>query len=196
MTIGEKISRIRKHRSITQKQLGEFLGFGGKVVDRRISHYETGFRVPKKETLIKIADFFEVEVNNFIPEEMHGFSEEFFKELLWLDEEYPNFFNIFCFKNSVMNADKINREFFPGKFSPVSLCVNNDVFNEYLKEWYLRIEELRLKEITREEYFEWKINWPKTSVQVSTDFKEVSKPSLEWRRKNEVGNSGKTVRCE
>ena len=31
-----------------------------------------------------------------------------------------------------------------------------------MKEWVLRKEELKSGEITRDEYFEWKINWPQT----------------------------------
>ena len=31
-----------------------------------------------------------------------------------------------------------------------------------LKEWVVRMDELKSGEITRDEYFEWKINWPQT----------------------------------
>ena len=31
-----------------------------------------------------------------------------------------------------------------------------------MKEWVLRKEELKSGKITRDEYFEWKINWPQT----------------------------------
>ena len=34
--------------------------------------------------------------------------------------------------------------------------------DEFMREWLLRQQELHAGEITREEYFEWKINWPCT----------------------------------
>ena len=39
---------------------------------------------------------------------------------------------------------------------------NYRVLNDFMKEWVLRKEELKSGEITRDEYFEWKINWPQT----------------------------------
>lgn len=32
--------------------------------------------------------------------------------------------------------------------------------NDFMQEWALRHEELKSNKITRDEYFEWKINWP------------------------------------
>ena len=39
---------------------------------------------------------------------------------------------------------------------------NYGILNDFLKEWTLRKEELKSGKITRDEYFEWKINWPQT----------------------------------
>ena len=39
---------------------------------------------------------------------------------------------------------------------------NYGILNNFLKEWTLRKEELKSGKITRDEYFEWKINWPQT----------------------------------
>ena len=38
--------------------------------------------------------------------------------------------------------------------------------NEFLREWRLRKEQLKNGEISEDEYFEWKINWPATSSDV------------------------------
>lgn len=51
MTIGEKIKEVREQKGLTQKTLGELCG----VTDNVIRHYEKGLRVPKIETLDKIA---------------------------------------------------------------------------------------------------------------------------------------------
>ena len=49
MNIGEKIKRIRQHRRMTQKELGELVGLSA----NRIAQYEMGYRVPKKRLLHK-----------------------------------------------------------------------------------------------------------------------------------------------
>ena len=47
MNIGEKIKRIRQHRRMTQKELGELVDLSA----NRIAQYEMGYRVPKKPLL-------------------------------------------------------------------------------------------------------------------------------------------------
>lgn len=37
-----------------------------------------------------------------------------------------------------------------------------NLINDFMKEWAIRKEELEANKITNEEYFEWKINWPKS----------------------------------
>ena len=37
------------------------------------------------------------------------------------------------------------------------------LLDEFLKEWQLRKKQLREGEITKEEYLEWKLNWPQTA---------------------------------
>lgn len=52
MTVGEKIKSIRKLKKISQQELGNMLG----VSQAMIAQYENGKRIPKIETLIKIAE--------------------------------------------------------------------------------------------------------------------------------------------
>ena len=54
MNIGEKIKRIRQHRRMTQKELGELVDLSA----NRIAQYEMGYRVPKKPLLNQIAEAF------------------------------------------------------------------------------------------------------------------------------------------
>ena len=42
------------------------------------------------------------------------------------------------------------------------LYFQDSVMNNYLREWLLHQQELRRGEITRDQYFEWKLNWPYT----------------------------------
>ena len=57
---------------------------------------------------------------------------------------------------------------------------NYGILNNFLKEWTLRKEELKSGKITRDEYFEWKINWPQTC-----DDCGKREPSKQWRCSNE-----------
>ena len=56
MTKGEKIKRIRQHRGMTQKELGDAVG----LTANRIAQYEMGYRVPKATLLEKMVEAFNV----------------------------------------------------------------------------------------------------------------------------------------
>lgn len=51
------------------------------------------------------------------------------------------------------------------------------ILNDFLKEWLIRKNELKNGEITRDEYFEWKINWPMTC-----DDCGKHEPKKKWRK--------------
>lgn len=52
MTVGKRIRAAREEKKLTQKQLGEMLG----VKQQMIGVYENGHRIPKPQTIEKIAD--------------------------------------------------------------------------------------------------------------------------------------------
>lgn len=56
MKFGELLARLRKERGILQKELATYL----EVTVATISNYEKGIHSPDYETLIKLADFFDV----------------------------------------------------------------------------------------------------------------------------------------
>jgi transcriptional regulator with XRE-family HTH domain len=57
-----KLRQIRKKCGLTMKELGERVG----VAESTISQYETGKRQPDYETLLKIADYFGVSVDEIL----------------------------------------------------------------------------------------------------------------------------------
>ena len=136
MTVGEKIKKIRTFRGMTQKELGLAVGFEEKGADNRIAQYETNYRVPKRELL---------------------------------DEDSPGSIRLF---QLVRNPGKTgasddtavrynDTDDWPAQ-PPVGIYFNYGLVDEFMREWLLRQQELHAGEITREEYFEWKINWPCT----------------------------------
>lgn len=56
---GDRLKLLRKNCNYTQKELGEKLNVSGRV----IGYYESNERFPDKETLTRLADFFEVSVD-------------------------------------------------------------------------------------------------------------------------------------
>ena len=83
MTTGEKIKRIRQHRGMTQKELGDAVG----LTANRIAQYEMGYRVPKATLLEKMVDAFNVSRECLLEE--NGMAVAMLEQLFWLDEEMP-----------------------------------------------------------------------------------------------------------
>ena len=55
MAIGERIHFFRNLRGMTQKQLGQMLGFPERSADVRLAQYETGTRTPKSDLVAALA---------------------------------------------------------------------------------------------------------------------------------------------
>ena len=60
MAIGERIRFIRSLRGMTQKYLGLLAGFTEKTAEARIAQYEAGARTPKEELTRSLAGVLEV----------------------------------------------------------------------------------------------------------------------------------------
>ena len=60
MAIGERIRFIRNLRGMTQKWLGQAVGFPQKTADIRMAQYESGSRTPKEDLVKALAKDLEV----------------------------------------------------------------------------------------------------------------------------------------
>ena len=60
MAIGERIRFIRNLRGMTQKWLGQAVGFPEKTADVRMAQYEAGSRTPKEDLVNALANVLEV----------------------------------------------------------------------------------------------------------------------------------------
>jgi len=56
MAIGERIHYFRTMRGMTQKYLGQMVGFPESSADIRIAQYESGTRTPKDDLTAKLAE--------------------------------------------------------------------------------------------------------------------------------------------
>jgi len=155
MAVGDRIKRIRNLRGLTQKELGAAVGFDEKTADVRIAQYESGTRTPKEDMLRSISEALDVNYRSLYEPSLYAV-EDVMYTLFELDEHY----NL-----EIQGDDRFSIDF------------NNRLANDFLKEWQLRKQELADGEITKEEYIEWKINWPQTA-----DDCGKFKPKKQWRK--------------
>lgn len=65
MTLGEKITELRKNKNLSQIQLAEQLG----VSRQAISKWESGNTMPGIDSIIEISNFFDVTIDSLLKDE-------------------------------------------------------------------------------------------------------------------------------
>lgn len=165
MTTGEKIKRIRRHRQMTQKELGEKIGLGAGGANR-IAQYEMGYRIPKKPLLEKMADAMNVSAMA-LSEGGNGAAVDVLEQLFWLDEEVPGIIHLVLTQRETTQYNE-NLDFslryddndkWPPR-CPTAMWFDDTILDDFLRDWAVTQKKLQLGEITQNEYFEWKIRWP------------------------------------
>jgi len=156
MAIGQRIKFFRNRKGMTQKYLGELLGFLGKTSDVRMAQYESEVRVPKTELVKKMAGIFDVSPYALnVPD---------------IDTYFGLIHTLFALEDMYgLKIDKIDGE----------LCLHLDksvtasgstLFN-MLQSWQAQSAKLEAGEITREEYDEWRYKYPE--LETSHHFAKV-----------------------
>ena len=149
MAIGQRIKFFRNRKGFTQKQLGEMLGFHGKSSDVRMAQYESEARIPKQALIMEMAELLEVDtkaltvpnIDNYL-----GLMHTFFA----LEDMYgltigENDGNICLFLD-------------PAVTKPHS------VLDDCLKSWLRQKKKLAQGKITKEQYDEWRYQYPKHDI--------------------------------
>lgn len=187
MIVGQKIRLVRRHRHLTQRELGDRLGLGEGGANR-VAQYEMGYRVPKDELLRKIADVLDVPVENFFLND--DYIPDILRIMFWFDWEQPNVFRLTNTTESTENQQSENDNV-DVKLSGNAIVkmVQQDIrpatvlwsdqygVDAYLREWSIRKQELATHEITQEEYLEWLLQWPESS-----DLAGLREPRRQWRK--------------
>lgn len=158
MAIGDKIKKIRIKRDMTQKELGLAIGFNDKTADVRMAQYESGTRVPKEAIIIKIAEVLKVNPDYLMAPTLTK-TEEIIHTLIYLDE----------YNQLKMQAEEYTT---PEGENQKNINLSITAVDYYLEEWYDKKRALENNEITQEEYYEWKINWPDSSERYRKTFPE------------------------
>ena len=149
MAIGERIRFIRNLRGMTQKWLGMAVGFPEKTADIRMAQYESGTRTPKADLTNKLAEVLEV-----APEAL----------------DIPNIENY----NGVMHTLFALEDIYGLRIDKLSdeVCISLDKDNdtefltmlEMFTSWQEMAEKYRNGDITRDEYDQWRYNYPQIKV--------------------------------
>ena len=158
VAIGDKIRNIRIKRDMTQKDLGLAIGFNERTADVRMAQYESGTRVPKEAVIVKIAEILKVNADYLMAPAIDK-TEEIIHALIYLDE---------------LNQLKMEAEDYttPEGVELKRIKLSLGYLDTYLEEWYKKKKALENDEISQDEYYEWKVNWPDKSVMYKKIFPE------------------------
>ncbi len=150
MAIGERIHFFRLKRGMTQKYLGQAVGFPEKSADVRLAQYETGTRTPKADLTAALAQVLDVSPQALdVPD---------------IDTDIGLMHTLFALEDiRGLTIGEIDGE----------ICLRLDRSRgltyssmfEMLSKWANEAKKLESEEITREEYDHWRYTYPKVEAQ-------------------------------
>lgn len=152
MAIGERIRFIRNLRGMTQKWLGMAVGFPEKTADIRMAQYESGTRTPKSDLTSEIAKVLEVSPSALDVPNIENYN-GLMHTLFALEDLYG------------FRIDTLNDE----------VCIRLDKNNgteyitmlEMFSAWQKQAEKYRNGDISKEEYDNWRYNYPQSEAKKS-----------------------------
>ena len=148
MAFGKRIKRIRQLKGLTQRELGEKIGFSGKAADIRIAQYESETRKPKDKIAETMADALEVPA--------------FALNVPDIDSDYGVMHTLFTLEDEygfqIRNID--------GRLC-ITLDKNHPPYMNFfgmLNGWNEKYDQLKKEEITQEEYDAWRYAYPESAA--------------------------------
>ena len=146
MAIGKRIRFFRNRKGMTQKQLGELLGFLGKTSDVRIAQYESESRTPKQDLVKEMAHLLDVSPRAITVPEIDSYI-GLMHTLFALEDMYG-------LKIGEIDGEVCLRL---DKSAGTTYTTMFDMFHA----WQEQAEKLKSGEITQEEYDQWRYNYLK-----------------------------------
>jgi transcriptional regulator with XRE-family HTH domain len=146
MAIGERIHFFRLKRGMTQKYLGQTVGFPERSADVRLAQYETGTRTPKADLTATLAAALDVSPQALAVPDIDSYT-GLMHTLFCLEDRYG------------LTVDKRDGE----------VVLRVDVFkgreatelHEMLSAWAEQVKKLKAEEISQEQYDSWRYYYPK-----------------------------------
>ena len=145
MAIGERIRFFRNLKGMTQKYLGIQVGFPEKTADIRMAQYESGTRTPKADLTNTLAEVLEVSPLALSVPDID--SEQGLMHTLFALED------LYGFKpDPTENGVALKLE---------SSRMASDCVLQMMTAWAEQAAKYKSGEITKDEYDEWRYNYPK-----------------------------------
>lgn len=150
MAIGERIRFIRNLRGMTQKWLGQAVGFDEKTADVRMAQYESGTRTPKADLTTKLAEVLEVAPAALTVPDIDSYVG--LMHTLFACED------LYGLKIGEIDGEICLRLDKSRGMSYVTMF-------EMLNAWKKEAEKLKTEDITKEEYDTWRYNYPRIEAE-------------------------------
>lgn len=167
MAIGERIRFFRNLCGMTQKYLGQVVGFPEKTADIRMAQYESGSRTPKVDLTTKLAEVFDISPQALSVPDIDSYI-GLMHTLFTLEDRYG------LTIEKTENGASIYAD--PKKGTDAA------ELSEMLNAWAEQSEKYHNGDINRDEYDKWRYNYPtydETSNFVKVPSQEVNKAMLE-----------------
>jgi transcriptional regulator with XRE-family HTH domain len=145
MAIGKRIRFFRNRKGMTQKQLGELLGFLGKTSDVRMAQYESESRTPKQDLVKEMAHLLDVSPRAITVPEIDSYI-GLMHTLFALEDMYG-------LKIGEIDGEVCLRL---DKSAGTTYTTMFDMFHA----WQEQAARLEQGEITAEEYDQWRYKYP------------------------------------
>lgn len=145
MAIGQRIRFFRSRKGMTQKQLGEELGFLGKTSDVRLAQYESEARVPKPDLVKEIAQVLSVSA--------HAINVPDIDSYLGLMHTLFALEDMYGIKISEIDGEMCLR-------IDKSVTAPGSTLDNMLSSWNKQSKRLEAGEVTKEDYDKWRYNYP------------------------------------
>lgn len=136
---GSRIAFARQFRFMTQDDVSDKLGLTGECKRRTMTRYEKGNRNPKDDRTSEIAKILDININSI---KKYDYKEpiDLLYTLMWLEELIPKY------QIDISKVPNVNDE-------------NIVMFKQFINEWNVMREKRNKREITYEEYIEWKLTY-------------------------------------
>ena len=136
---GSRIAFARQFRRVSQDYVSDNLGLTGECKRRTMTRYEKGGRNPKDKRTMEIAKILNVSYEAIKKYDLRD-PLDLFYILMWLEEYIPNY------QIDISKVPNIKEE-------------HIIKFKKFINEWEQMREKRKKREISYEEYMEWKLTY-------------------------------------
>ena len=139
LSLGSRIAFARQFRRVSQDYVSDNLGLTGECKRRTMTRYEKGERNPKDDRTLEISKILNVNYNSI---KKYDFNNpiDLIYIFLWLEELIPNYQIDLSIIQNVKNKDVLT-------------------YKNFIDEWNIMRKKRKYREISYEEYIEWKLNF-------------------------------------